>query len=675
MTPFASAGPATKAAYVAIAAAALAAVFTVLAATVALAGLHQLNGNIRIGAVPHWFWYYRADPEVRRWLKIGAGAAGGLVAVLVLGALVNLRRPLHGAARFANEGELGRGGLRAAHGLLLGRKAGAFLSFGGAEHVLVYAPTRSGKGVGVVIPNLLNWPDSVVVLDIKRENFQASAGFRARHGQAVYLFDPLATDGRTARYNPLGHIDRANPVATLDELQRIAGMLFPAHDKADPFWSEAARTAFLGVAAYVAETPELSFTLGEVLRQLTRGSPKLRFPEAIAARARAGQPLSGGCVSALTDFCSASDNTFASIKQTVTSRMGLWLNPLVDAATSASDFDLREVRERPTSIYLGASPDNMARVAPLYNLFFQQLVDLNCRVLPARGSRQVLLLMDEFARLGHAGVIAHGFSFVAGYGLRILAVIQSPSQLRAEYGADLADEIISNCGVEVTFTPKELKVAQELSDRLGFYTYGARSRSRPTALASGRRTTTESDQRRALMLPQELMQMSKDELLILKAGTPPARARKIVYYKEPAFQARVLEPPKVPKALASPRAPGGEGSGGADPRLGAIAADIAAIRTTVDEIRTRVVQRAMTESEAAGEAELTVGMISLAVDDVDMDELPSKGASEEEVQTWIAGYLDRASFEAELDIAMPPPGHERHRRHEAHDPEHEHDAP
>jgi type IV secretion system protein VirD4 len=139
----------------------------------------------------------------------------------------------------------------------------------------------------------------------------------------------------------------------------------------------------------------------------------------------------------------------------------------------------------------------------------------------------------------------------------------------------------------------------------------------------------------------------------------------------------VTDPPKVPKAAGGPHGAGpGPGPAGADPRLGAIAADVAAIRSTVDEIRTRVVQRPMTESEAAGEAELTLGMISLAVDDVDMDELPTAGASEEEVQTWIAGYLDRASFEAALEIAMPPPAPDRHRRHEtAPEAEHEHDAP
>ena len=159
--------------------------------------------------------------------------------------------------------------MRAKKGLLLGRAAGAFLSLGGSEHVLVYAPTRSGKGVGVVIPNLLNWPDSVVVLDVKRENWAASAGFRAAHGQEVLLFDPLDREGRTVRYNPLGHIDRADPVQVLDELQKLAAMLFPAPEHADPFWSEAARTGFIGVGALVATNADAPFSFAEIYRQLT----------------------------------------------------------------------------------------------------------------------------------------------------------------------------------------------------------------------------------------------------------------------------------------------------------------------------------------------------------------------------------------------------------------------
>jgi type IV secretion system protein VirD4 len=475
------------------------------------------------------------------------------------------------------------------------------LQFGGPEHVLLYAPTRTGKGVGVVIPNLLSWPDSVVVLDVKRENWEASAGFRAAHGQQVFLFDPLDAHGRTARYNPLGHIRREDPVEVLDELQKLAVMLLPAPLNADPFWAESARTGFIGVGAYIAETPERAFSLGAIYAELTQGDARARLGAVAAQRAALGRPLSFGCANALADFASASENTFASIKQTLTSRMNLWLNPRVCAATEESDFDLRQLRSRRTSIYLAVSPDNLTRVAPLYNLLFQQLVDLNTRERPGGGRHPilVLLLLDEFARLGHAEVLAKAFAFVAGYGLRLLPVLQSPSQLRAEYGPDLAQEIIANCAAEIAFAPKELKVAQELSERLGAYTYKARAQSGPTMFSKGNRSTSESDQRRLLNLPQELLQMPPDRLLVLHAGLPPIRGRKIVYWRERLFIRRVLPPPEVPpRGAAAPPEP--------DPlvlQLGPL---------------------------AVAEAE------SLAP-------LPPVGASADAVEAWVDRYLDAAA--------------------------------
>ena len=613
MTRFASAPWPLRAAYVATLVVTASALIAGLTLLIALAGLKRLSSDIELSAVPAWFWYYRADPSVQRWFGIGALASLGISLTVGAGIIRSKRPPLHGAARWATSGELRRHGLRADQGIILGRKDGRLLTFGGEEHAIVYAPTRSGKGVGIVIPNLLAWPDSVVVLDVKRENWDASAGFRAGHGQAVILFDPLDPEGRTARYNPLGHIDRADQVEVLDELQKLAVMLFPAPPNTDPFWAEAARTGFIGVGAYLAETAGASFSLGAIYAQLTEGDPRVRLPAAIAARSKTGDPLSYGCVNALSDFCSASDNTFASIKQTITSRMNLWINPRVCAATNASDFDLRDLRSRRMSLYLGVSPDNLARVAPLYNLLLQQLVDMNTRERVNKSTHplQVLVVLDEFARLGHAAVIAHGFSYVAGYGLRLLPVIQSPAQLRAEYGPDLAEEIMANCGVEVTFAPKELKVAQDLSERLGFWTYAGKSKSRPTLLSTGRRSLTESDQRRALLMPQELIQLPPDRLIVIRAGLPSVLGRKIVYWRERAFARRVLPPPIVPPhadfgnatAPSSPvAAPGPPGAMGHDP--------------------------------------LTLDCVVPALAAAGLEALPEQGASDEVIEAWVERFID-----------------------------------
>lgn len=640
MTRFANASAPLKCAYIGLGLAVLAFLFVAIWTLIALAGLNVLGADTDLIKTPRWLWSLRENPTVGRWNAIGMGVAGLVNLGVLLGVMLTNKTNQHGEARFANESEIVREGMRAKKGILLGKQGGRYLTFGGPEHVICYAPTRAGKGVGVVIPNLFNWADSLVVLDIKKENWAATAGFRAAHGQRVVMFDPLDPAGHTARYNPLGFIDRASEIDCLDELQKIATMLFPTPKDGDPFWAEAARSGFIGVGALVAQSPDLPFTIGEIYRQLTQGDPKSRLMTVLARRELEGPALSSGCRSSLGDFLSASDNTFASIKQTITSRMSLWVNPRVDAATSASDFDLRELRTRPTSIYLGTTPDNMDRVAPLYNLFFQQLVDLNTRELPGDGKHplQCLVLLDEFARLGHATVIAKGFSYVAGYGLRLLPIIQSPSQLRAEYGPDVADEIMTNCGVEIVFTPKELKVAQELSERLGYFDFKAKSKSKPTMLASGKRSTTVSDQKRALMLPQELMQMDRGKLIVLRGGIPAVQGEKILSYQDKDFTSRAKPAPALkPMSGLPPALPSGVGA------VAALQAQVASMAASIEEIRkVVVVERRMTVEEAAGEAPLDLAMVAMTLDDRDI-ELPPLDAPETAFDDWVGRFVD-ASF-------------------------------
>lgn len=499
--------------------------------------------------MPAFFWYYRHDPVVLK--ALGAGLVVGLVlAGIMLWWIVKRQPPLHGAARFAKEREIRQAGFRAGNGIVLGMRgrkflifgARNFLAFGGSEHVIVEAPTRSGKGVGIVIPNLLSWQDSVVVLDVKRENWDATAGFRQKHGQSVFLFNPTDPEGRTARYNPLGYIDRDDPDQVVIELQKIATMLFVPPERGEPFWTDSARTAFVGVGAYLAVADQ-PFTIGGIYRLMTTGDTRGFFRRVLDDRSL---KLSQGCRNALADFTSGADNTFAGIVQTVTSKLSLWLNPRVDAATEDSDFDLRALRTKPMSIYLGVSPDELDRVAPLYNLLFQQLIDLNVRALPdATTPHQVLVILDEFARIGRAQVIASAFSYVAGYGIRLLPVIQSRSQLRAVYGEHVANEIVSNCGVEVAFTPKELRVANELSERVGYVGQEAITKSLTIHGILANRSKSMSDQRRALLLPQELMQFPQEELLLLRGGIPPIHGDKIRYYANRLFRTRVLAAPEV----------------------------------------------------------------------------------------------------------------------------------
>ncbi|WP_380784458.1 type IV secretory system conjugative DNA transfer family protein [Sphingomonas sp. R86520] len=520
---------------------------------------HLLNVHTPWRKVPAALWALKGYPIVYTPFLIGLGIGLVLTIAIVVSTLFS-RQKLHGEARWARVGEVRKGLLLAQSGIVLGKFGGKVMRFGGPEHVLLEAPTRAGKGVGVIIPNLLDWLDSLVVLDIKQENYDNTAGYRLKVlGQQVLLFNPLDPQGRTVRYNPLSYINRRDPVEVINELQKIGVMLFPDPLSGESFWAESARTAFLGVAAYVAATVDdgndaLPFTIGEIYRQFAAGDAAKRFPRIISKREQAGKPLSGGCVSALRDFVTASPNTFTSIRQSVTAKINAWLNPYVDAATSESDFDLSEFRDRRISLYLGVSPDDLERVAPIYGLLFQQLIDRNVRELP-KGDRhqiKVLVALDEFASLGKCSVLANAFSYVAGYGLRLLPAFQSMEQIQGVYGDKVAADIERNCAVRLVLRPAGLSDAKKVSDQLGTYTFKARSRSMGT-WGGGGGSTSESDQRRPLLLPQEVEMLPENDLIVFRRGMYATYGKKVRYYVEKKLAARTKIPaPEMPTIRVDP---------------------------------------------------------------------------------------------------------------------------
>ncbi|WP_035697237.1 type IV secretory system conjugative DNA transfer family protein, partial [Bradyrhizobium liaoningense] len=278
---------------------------------------------------------------------------------------------------------------------------------------------------------------------------------------------------------------------------------------------------------------------------------------------------------------------------------------------------------QPMSIYLGVTPDNLDRMAPLLNLFFQQVVDLNTRELPEQNpklTRKVLLLLDEFPALGNVNVLAKSVAF--RYGIRLLTVVQSPAQLRAIYGIDAARNFMTNHAVEVVFAPKEQDVANELSERIGYETVNARSRSGPKGLAMRATSETVSEHRRALMLPQELKLLPKSKAFILGTGIPPIIADKIVYYEDKAFLQRLLPAPV-------PELPKGRSNALLD-------AELKKLRSEIAELRAVFRARPMTDDEVADPSTIPANA-SFDFGDVDID---LEGLSEDGMKAWTLNYID-----------------------------------
>ena len=497
-------------------------------------------------------YYYGHNPALHKSL-LGSSAAGfGIIIIFALLPLIPRNRTLHGDAKFATSLEIKKRGLLDGDGILLGQLNGKYLSMPGQQGVILSAPPRSGKGVGVVIPNLLNFPGSVIVVDIKRENWGITAGFRQKHGQQVYLFDPLSETGETARWNPLFYVsDDAN--IRINDIQRIAEMLYLSETGKDSFWVNSSRTLFLGITLYLFETQGATRTIGEVLRQGMSGGTTgegfvAHWKRVIEDRKKSGQPLSWQCVSSIYEVIDLAAQTASGIRKEFTSKLSLWLNPLLDAATSGTDFDLSDLRKKPISIYVGVTPDNLDRIRPVLSLFFQQAIGLQTRELPEHNpllKHQLLLMLDEFTALGRIPIIESSCGFLPGYNVRVLLVIQTPSQLRSVYGRDGADTIMKTLAGRILFAPKDFNDAQEISNDLGSTTVKGKSRSRPMWGTGKGQSTTESDQRRMLLLPQEVKEIGDHKEIIIYEGIRPIMAEKIIYYKDKHFKKRLLSPPTI----------------------------------------------------------------------------------------------------------------------------------
>ncbi|MBS3998702.1 MAG: type IV secretory system conjugative DNA transfer family protein [Hydrogenophaga sp.] len=517
------------------------------------------------GSIASYWRFYADDAVLRPRLLIAMAVSGIGFLVILPGALIAAARPrraLHGDARFASSAEVARAGLLGsgthARGpsILIGRFKGCFISLPGQLSVMLSAPTRSGKGVGVVIPNLLNWPDSVVVLDIKGENHAITAGFRAAHGQAVYAFSPFDEAARSHRWNPLSAV-RTSALHRVGDLLGIGQVFFPndgSGTSSEAFFNDQARNLFLGLGLLLLETPELPRTVGEMLRQSSgKGQPlKDHLNGQINQRREAGKPLSDECVDALQRLLSNSENTLASVVATFHAPLTIFADAIVDAATSADDFRLEDLRRRHMSVYVRIPPHRLASARPLLNLFFSQLVSLNTRHLPEQDASlklQCLLVNDEFTAMGRVGIITQSAAFLAGYNLRLLTVVQAMSQLDAVYGDKEARTFATNHGLQILYAPREQRDADEYSAMLGHFTERATSHGRSRSFSGQGHSSVsrnESEQRRALLLPQEFKELGRERLVVIVENCKPILGEKIRYHREKVFQARLLPAPAVP---------------------------------------------------------------------------------------------------------------------------------
>lgn len=521
-------------------------------------------GNVPIYYPPafFWWWYFfdAYAPEIFNKAAFIA-ASGGFIAIAVaIGMSVWRAREAknvqtYGSARWAKKKEVEAAGLFGSDGVVLGRFDNDYLRHDGPEHVLCFAPTRSGKGVGLVVPTLLTWPGSAIVHDIKGENWQLTAGFRNRHGR-VLLFDP--TNPKSAAYNPLLEVRRGE--WEVRDVQNVADILVDPEGSLDKrnHWEKTSHSLLVGAILHVLYA-EPEKTLAGVAAFLS--DPRRPIEATLAAMMTTRHLGDVGphpvVASTARELLNKSDNERSGVLSTAMSFLGLYRDPVIAEVTGRCDWRIADLTSdaRPTTLYLVVPPSDISRTKPLIRLVLNQIGRRLTEDLHAmERQHRVLMMLDEFPALGRLDFFESALAFMAGYGIKSFLIAQSLNQIEKAYGAN--NSILDNCHVRVSFATNDERTAKRVSDALGTATEMKAMKNYAGHRLSpwlGHLMVSRSETARALLTPGEIMQLPPTDEIVMIAGTPPIRAKKARYYEDARFRERVMQPPDPARLGRTPR--------------------------------------------------------------------------------------------------------------------------
>ncbi|WP_068084064.1 conjugal transfer protein TraG [Novosphingobium rosa] len=514
-------------------------------------------------------WWYHFDayaPHIFSEAGMIAGASGFLgCGAAIIGSLWRARQAknvtTYGSARWAEPGEVERAGLHADAGVFLGELDGRYLRHDGPEHVMAFAPTRSGKGVGLVVPTLLSWTGSAVIHDIKGENWQLTAGWRSLFSHAL-LFNP--TDARSAHYNPLMEVRRGEN--EVRDVQNIADILVDPDGALERrnHWEKTSHSLLVGVILHILYAEE-NKTLARVASFLS--DPQRPFTATLKAMmstnhlgTRKHPRVHPVVASAAREVLNKSENERSGVLSTAMSFLGLYRDPTVAKVTSRSDWMISNLvdGERPCSLYLVIPPSDISRTKPLIRLILNQIGRRLTEKLEGQGNKSgrhpLLMMLDEFPALGRLDFFETSLAFMAGYGVRTFLIAQSLNQIDKAYGEHNA--ILDNCHVRVAFATNDERTARRISEALGQATEQRAMRN-----YAGHRLApwlahvmvSRQETARPLLTQGEVMQLPASDELVMIAGLEPIRAKKLRYYSDANFLARILPSPDLGPLGGRPR--------------------------------------------------------------------------------------------------------------------------
>ena len=446
--------------------------------------------------------------------------------------LAGRRSDAHGSASFATSADIARAGLRA-QGAIIGKKGGRLLRFNRPGHLLTFAPTRSGKGVGVVIPNLLDHPGSVVVTDIKGENYRITAKHRGTLGP-VHAFAPFDPDIESACFNPVEFI-RAGTINDVDDARLIAEMIVPPEGHDTNHWEREARVLVTGLLLYIAnDLPPHRQNLRELRLLLMRSRDGFNavLGGMAASEHAVVQRIAEG-------FAQKEDKERSAVVSTAQSRTEVFDSPQLAAITGRSTFRLEDLKNGVMSIFLIVPPEYVS----VYQPFLRLIVGLTTAAM-TRNKRvprhPVLFLLDELPALGPMRPIEDGIGYLAGYGAHLWLFVQDLDQLQKTYRKWRS--MIANCAMRQAFNVQDPDTAQLLSAMLGQRTVavssGGKSGRFPWLGLASNYSAHHSEIGRPLLAPDEIMLLPESCQLLFVQGCRPILAQKLRCFEERAFKGR-----------------------------------------------------------------------------------------------------------------------------------------
>jgi type IV secretion system protein VirD4 len=528
-------------------------------------------GGDRGGLYPPWAWigwaarFHHRVPSRVFIPAIELTGCTSLAAALALGIVLYPRRKAsgaHGSARWAERHDLKKAGLLRNRGIVLGQtddaitrrspdgalqviREGDLITHDGPEHALVVAPTRSGKGISIVKPTLFSWKGSALIVDIKGELWEGTAGYRRRFSHCL-KFEPCSRT--TVRLNPMLEVRRGE--REVGDVENIADILVdPSGTKEErSHWDKTAASLLVGAMLHVLYAEEEK-SLPSVARLLC--DPRRSIVETLEIMLRTnhlGDRPHPRVESAARDMLNKEDREQSSVLSTARTFLTVFEDRLIANAVSQSDFCIDDLMnaEHPVSLYISVAPGDLSRAKPLLRLILNQI---GRRLTERLGvyKHPLLFLLDEFAALGRMEFFETNLRFMAGYGIRCMPIVTSLDELTKAYGEH--NSIIDNCHIRVCYAANKDYTARRISDLLGQATHLKKARTTRRFFGPPYRET-EQEHPRPLLTPGEILQLPFEESLLFVGGMPPYRAKKIAYYADERF--------RHCEAFAAPKDPGSQ---------------------------------------------------------------------------------------------------------------------